>query len=291
MHRRKLLQGTLVAAIVLALRPAFSTTAGNDTMAARLSELERRHGGRLGVAMLDTGSGVRVAWRGNERFLLCSTFKLLLAAAVLKRVDKGAEKLERRIVFGKNALLEYAPITKLHVDAPGMTIAQLCEAAVTLSDNTAANLLLHAIGSPSAVTLYARSLGDPLTRLDRIEPQLNQLDGERDTTTPSAMLGDMQKLLLGDALSNASRELLTHWLLGCQTGLESLRAGLPLGWRIGDKTGQWDGGGIGANNDIAIVWPPKRKPLLITAYYMAHTTDVAARKMVLAEVGRIIATL
>lgn len=138
--------------------------------------------------------------------------------------------------------------------------------AVTLSDNTAANLLLHAIGSPSAGTLYARSLGDPLTRLDRIEPQLNQLDGERDTTTPLAMLGDMQKPLLGDALPNASRELLTHWLLGCQTGLESLRRAYRSAGAFGDKTGQWDGRGIGANNDIAIVWPPKRKPLLITAY-------------------------
>lgn len=287
MNRRNLLKGAGLGAMALALRPIFSLAAVADDAKSRLAALERVHGGRLGVAILDTGSGRRVAWRGDERFLLCSTFKLLLAAAVLARVDQGAEKLDRRIVFGKGALLEYAPITKQHVGPPGMTIAQLCKAGVTLSDNTAANLLLHVIGGPAEVTAYARSLGDPLTRLDRIEPFLNRPDGERDTTTPSAMLADMHRLLLGDALSETSRRQLTDWLLGCKTGADSLHAGLPSDWRIGDKTGS----GTHANNDIAIVWPPNRKPLLVTAYYMSHTTDVAARKAVLAEVGGIVASL
>lgn len=289
MNRRNLLKGAALGAMALAIAPRLH--ASQLTRAAtRLADMEREHGGRLGVAVLDTGSGYRVAHRGDERFLMCSTFKLLLAATLLSRVDDGREWIGRRIVFGKDALLEYAPITKQHVGPPGMTIAELCEAAITLSDNTAANLLLREIGGPSVVTAYARSLGDTSTRLDRIEPFLNRLDGDRDTTTPRSMLADMQKLLLGDALSEASRRQLTNWLVGCQTGLQSLRAGFPAGWRIGDKTGQWDGQGIGVNNDVAIVWPPRRKPLLVTAYYMTHTTDVASRKHVLEEVGRIVAS-
>ena len=286
MNRRNLLQGLAFGGAALALRSARSIAmAGNNDASARLAALEREHGGRLGVAVLDTGSGKRIAHRGDERFLMCSTFKLLLVAAVLTRVDRGEEKLGRRIVFDKDVLLDYAPVTKQHVGSPGMTIAQLCEAAITLSDNTAANLLLHAVGGPARVTAYARSLGDPLTRLDRIEPELNRPDGERDTTTPWAMLGNMQKLLAGDFLSQASREQLTQWLLDCQTGAQSLRAGLPSAWREGDKTGS---GGT-ANNDIAIFWPPRRQPLLVAAYYDNAQAEVAARETVLAEVGRIVA--
>ena len=287
MDRRTLLKGAALGAAAWALRPALARTAPAGDAEARLAALERQRGGRLGVAILDTGSGHHLAYRGDERFLLCSTFKLLLAAAVLKRAEQGVEKLDRRIVFGKDALLDYAPTTKQHVGPPGMTVAQLCEAAITLSDNTAANLLLASIGGPAAVTHYARSLGDPFTVLDRTEPELNPYD----MTTPNAMLGDMHELLLGDALSQSSREQLTRWLLDCQTGLQSLRAGLPSGWRAGDKTGQWDGNGAGANNDIAIIWPSDRKPLLVAAYYTTHATDVAARKAVLAEVGRIVAAM
>lgn len=288
MKRRDMLKGALAGGALLGLRPLFAgARADMGRIGARLSALEQQHGGRLGVAILDTGSGLRAAHRGGERFLVCSTFKLLLAAAVLARVEHGEEKLDRRIVFDESVVLDYAPITKQHVGPPGMTIAALCEAAITLSDNTAANLLLEAIGGPAAVTHYARTLGDTSTLLDRTEPSLNPYD----TTTPLAMLADMQKVLLGDALLQTSRKRLTHWLLDCQTGLQSLRAGLPSGWKIGDKTGQWDGNGAGANNDIAIVWPPGRKPLLVTAYYMNHTTDPVGRKAVLAEVGRIVATV
>jgi beta-lactamase class A len=289
MRRREVLKGLAVggAAIVAAhLAPAIAAPASKGAE-AKLALLERRHGGRLGVAVLDTGSGRRVAHRADERFLMCSTFKLLLVSAVLTRVDAGKEQLDRRIVFGKDVLLDYAPTTKQHVGPPGMTVAQLCEAAITLSDNTAANLLITSLGGPSAVTRYARSLGDRFTLLDRFEPELNP----RDNTTPLSMLADMRQLLLGDRLSRSSRESLTGWLVACQTGLQSLRAGLPAGWRAGDKTGQWDGNGVGANNDIAIVWPPDRKPILVTAYYMNHTTDPSARKAVLAEVGRIVASM
>ncbi|MGH8215274.1 MAG: class A beta-lactamase [Rhodanobacteraceae bacterium] len=290
MRRRDVLKSMALGGAAIAMgrmAPAAATPGMEEGAEAHLARLERRQGGRLGVAILDSGNGRREGYRADERFLMCSTFKLLLASAVLHRVDHGKEKLDRRIVFGKDVLLDWAPVTSKHAGPPGMTVSELCEAAITLSDNTAANLLLKQIGGPQAVTAYARRLGDSLTLLDRYEPDLNPYD----TTTPFAMLGDMQKVLLGGALSQTSREQLTLWLLNCQTGLQSLRAGFPSGWKIGDKTGQWDGNGIGANNDIAIVWPPRRKPLLVAAYYMNRTTDPAGRKAVLAEVGRIVASM
>ncbi|HEX5488287.1 MAG TPA: class A beta-lactamase [Rhodanobacteraceae bacterium] len=289
MRRRDVLKGMALGGAAIAtgrMAPALAHPALGGAE-AHLAMLERRHGGRLGVAILDTGSGRREGRRGDERFLMCSTFKLVLVAAVLQRVDAGTEQLDRRIVFGKDALLDYAPITKQHVGPPGMTMAALSSAAMMLSDNTAANLLLKEIGGPHAVTACARSLGDPVTRLDRNEPTLNRPHGEWDTTSPNAMLADMHKLLLGNALSRGSRERLTRWLLQCGTGRDSLRAGLPHDWREGDKTGS----GNTATNDIAILWPPHRKPLLVTSYYMNDTTDASTRKVVLAEVGRTIASM
>ena len=289
MRRRDVLKGMALGGVAIAavrLVPAGAKPA-LDGAGAKLAILERRHGGRLGVAILDTGSGRREGYREGERFLMCSTFKLLLAAAVLERVDAGKEKLDRRIVFGKDVLLDYAPVTKQHVGPPGMTMSELCAAAITWSDNTAANLLLKEIGGPQAVTAYARSLGDESTLLDRYEPALNPVD----MTTPNAMLDDMRQLLLGDRLSRSSREMLIRWMVACQTGLRSLRAGMPKGWQVGDKTGQWDGNGSGANNDIAIIWPPQRKPILVAAYYMNHTTEPSTRKAVLAEVGHIVASM
>lgn len=281
MNRRDLLKSVMAGGIAFALRPALSFA--SEGAAGLFAALERQHGGRLGVVVLDTATGRHIAHRGDERFLICSTFKLLLVAAVLKHIDEGTESRSRRVAFGKDALLDYAPITRRHVGPTGMSVAQLCEAAIVWSDNTAANLLMAGIGGPAAVTRFARSLGDRFTVLDRVEPALNPYD----TTTPNAMLTDMRMLLLADALSPASREMLTRWLVGCQTGAQSLRAGLPHDWRVGDKTGQWDGDGHHASNDIAVVWPPMAKPLLVTAYYMTGTADVAARKAVLAEVGRI----
>ncbi|HEX7368988.1 MAG TPA: class A beta-lactamase [Rhodanobacteraceae bacterium] len=285
MNRRELLKTVAAGAAALALHPAMSF-AGEEAV-ARFAALEHKHGGRLGVAVLNTASGRCFTHRGDERFLICSTFKLLLVAAVLKRIDDGVERLDRRIVFDKDALLEYAPITKQHAGPPGMAVAQLLQAAIIWSDNTAANLLLASMGGPVAVTGFARSLGDQFTQVDRIEPALNPYD----TTTPNAMLRDMQALLLGDALSQSSRGKLIRWMMDCRTGLQSLRAGMPAGWRIGDKTGQWDGDGRHANNDIAIAWPPRRKPMLVTAYYMTDTADPAARKEVLADMGRIVAAM
>ena len=255
---------------------------------AAFSALERRHGGRLGVAVLDTGSGRRMAHRADERFAMASTFKFLAAAFVLARCDKGEERLQRRIAFAQQDLVTYSPITEKHVGAGGMTVAELCEAAVTLSDNTAANLLLASFGGPAGLTAYVRSLGDDTTRLDRIETAVNEATpgDPRDTTTPAAMLGTMQKLLVGEAVSRASREQLIAWLVANKTGDQRLRAGVPRGWRVGDKTGT---GGHGATNDIGILWPPGRAPILVAAYFAEAQASDAERSAVLAEVGRIAA--
>lgn len=287
MNRRSLLKGAVIGAASLLVRPALALEVLQDGDAsARLAALERRHGGRIGVAVLDTGSGRRIGRRVDERFAMCSTFKLLAAAAVLARVDRGVETLERRVVFGKDALVTYSPVTSHRVGAPGMTMAELCHAAITMSDNTAGNLLLHSLGGPAGWTAYARSLGDDVSGLDRIETELNEArpGDPRDTTTPAAMLANLHALLLGTALSDASRGQLAGWLRANTTGDARLRAGVPAGWRVGDKTGS---GNHATANDVAIIWPPQRKPLLVTAYYAESTADADARNAVLAEVGRI----
>ena len=271
---------TVLAGSLLAL-PAFA-----DDVVSTLADLERRHGGRLGVAALDTASGREAGHRAGERFPLTSTFKFLATALVLARVDRGDERLDRRVVISAQDLVAYSPVTKDHVGPAGMSMAAICEAAVTLSDNTAGNLLLASFGGPAQLTAYARSLGDGLTRLDRIETELNEATpgDPRDTTTPAAMLGDMQRILVGDALSAGSRQHLTGWLLASRTGAKRLRAGLPYNWRVGDKTG---GGGNGTANDIAVAWPPGRAPILVTVYFTGSTIAEEARNAVIAEAGRL----
>lgn len=290
MNRRSALKAGLLGAATLVLPHGFARESAGTGAHARLAGLERRHGGRLGVAILDTASGRQVMHRGDERFLMCSTFKLLAVAAVLARVDRGAERLDRRVVIAPSALLEYAPVTRQHVGKPGMRVDELCQAAITLSDNTAANLLLASLGGPAAVTSFVHGLGDSVTRLDRIEPELNEgSPGDiRDTTTPAAMLATMQKVLLGDVLAASSRQQLIAWLLACKTGGEQLRAGFSRDWVVGDKTGS---GSHGETNDVAVVWPPARKPLLVTSYYVDSSASSAERKRVLAEVGRIAASM
>jgi len=252
--------------------------------------LEARSGGRLGVAVLDTANGKTFAHRGDERFAMCSTFKALVAGLVLKRVDQGQERLDRRIPYGPGVLLAHSPATEKHV-GQGMTVGALCEATVTLSDNAAANLLLHTFGGPPALTAFLRGLGDPVTRLDGYEPGLNVVrPGEiHDTTSPSAMLATLRALTLGPVLSAASRQQLVAWLVANQTGDKRLRAGLPAGWKVGDKTGSWSDDKVGTTNDIAVTWPPGRPPLLITAYLSRSTLDDDGRNAVIAEVARLVA--
>jgi beta-lactamase class A len=250
--------------------------------------IERDSGGRLGVAVLDTGSGAQAGYHDGDRFPMCSTFKLLAGAAVLKRVDEGKQTLDKRIKYQAGDLVTYSPATEKHVES-GMTLAELCEAAITLSDNTAGNLLLANIGGPQGLTAFARTLDDPVTRLDRIEAELNEaVPGDpRDTTTPQAMLRDIQKLVLGNALSASSKKHLTGWLLGNKTGAGKLRAGLPDGWRVGDKTGS---GERGTTNEVGVIWPPQGAPIVIAIYLTETTAAADKRNAVFAAIGQAVAT-
>jgi beta-lactamase class A len=227
--------------------------------------IEADFGGRLGVMARDTGNGDEMLYRVDERFAMCSTFKWVLTAMILSQVDRSEIALDRQVSYGAGDLLDYAPVTRKHASAGAMTVEALCRAAVTVSDNTAANLLLKLAGGPAGLTAFLSDCGDTVTRLDRYEPELNtNLAGdERDTTTPRAMLGTMDSILLGEVLSAASRRHLIGWLKETTTGRTRLRAGLPQGWLAGDKTGT---GENGAANDVAIVWPPGREPILIASY-------------------------
>ena len=269
-----------------ALHAAEELDAGNPEK-ERLAAIEQNVGGRLGVALLDTGNSKRLEYRASEPFPMCSTFKFLAAAEVLSRVDASQEQLDRRISYGEADLLTWAPVTAEHVKEGSMTLSDICAAAIEFSDNTAGNLILRTIGGPEGLTRYLRSLGDRFTRLDRIEPELNTaVEGdERDTTTPASMLRDLQVLLLGDKLSATSRQQLEAWLVANKTGDKRLRAGLPKDWRIGDKTGTGDNAALG---DIAIVRPPNRNPILVVVY--THGSSAPAEKLneVFSNVGKLI---
>ncbi len=262
-----------------------------DAIRQRLAQIEVESGGRLGVSIVDTTTGLHAGLRTDERFPMCSTFKLLAAGFVLTRVDHGQEDLDRRIVFSKNDLVPYSPATSKHTreltgDA-GMSVADLCKAAITLSDNSAANLLLASFGGPAALTAFARSIGDGITRLDRNEPTLNEaIPGDpRDTTTPNAMLGNLRELLLGERLSSSSRAQLLAWLAANETGGARLRAKLPQDWGVGDKTGTGD---HGTANDVAILWPPGRGPILVTVYLTETSGDAARSNAAIANDGALI---
>jgi beta-lactamase class A len=275
-----MIAGSLAAAYFFKNRAVRATT----DLPAALADLERMHGGRLGVAVLDTGNGRQADHRGNERFAMCSTHKFLTAALVLGRVDCGEERLDRRIVFNREGLVTYSPITGKHHGDSGMTVGELCAAAITLSDNTAANLLLDTLGGPAGFTARLWSFGDATTRLDRREPALNEAapGDPRDTATPLAMLGDLREMVIGTTLSAASRRQLAEWLVDCKTGDKRLRAGIPKGWRVGDKTGSGD---RNTTNDIAVIWPPGRDPIVVAAYYTQSPAGDDERDHVLATIG------
>lgn len=265
------------AASLVALRP----------LPESLAAIEARHGGSLGVFGLDTSSGARIVRRANERFAMCSTFKVPLVAAVLARVDRGAEHLARRIHYARRDLLAYAPVTSAHVDRGFMTVEMLAQAAIERSDNTAANLLLASIGGPPALTAFARAIGDRITRFDRFEPALNTaIPGDiRDTTTPAAMVAALRTLTLGPALSIASRSRLVRWMNQCTTGDHAIRAGLPVRWRAGDKTGS---GAHATSNDIALLFPPGRPPIVVAAYFTDSRASREQQRETLADVGRVV---
>jgi beta-lactamase class A len=278
--------GSLALTLFAASHPPFTAFAESEALQDRLAQLEREAGGRIGVALLQSESGSVVGYRTDEPFPMCSTFKVLAVAAVLRRVDRGQERLERPVPIAQADILAYAPVTSKHVGPSGMTIAELCQAAITFSDNTAANLLLSSMGGPAAVTAFACSIGDQHTRLDRTEPTLNEAaPGDlRDTTTPRAMANDLRTLLLGAALSNASRAMLKQWMVECQTGLKKIRSALPQNYLVGDKTGSGD---RNTSNDVAVIWPPAQSPQVLTVYLTGIKADQSdAQAALIAEVTR-----
>lgn len=274
-----------VAGSVFLPNLSVAASGGTAPLIEAIKQLELKSGGRLGVSVLDTTTGVPIHHKGDERFPMCSTFKVLAAAAILKDVGSKLEGLERRVRIEQADLVEYSPVTSEHVGGEGMTLRELCEAAITRSDNTAGNALLKNIGGPAGLTSFARSLGDKLTRLDRIETGLNEAapGDPRDTTTPNAMAANFRRLLLGDVLLREGRDQLGKWLIANKTGDTRLRAGLPQGWRVGDKTGA---GEHGTTNDVAIVWPPEHSPLIVAVYLTGATLDPNGRNDVIASVGR-----
>lgn len=236
-----------------------------------LKAVESTAGGRLGFAMLDTGTRKLLGHREEERFGMCSTFKLPLAALVLQAADRRELDLSTPVPITKADIVSHAPVTKAHV-GKSLSIRDLAEAAQLTSDNTAANLLMKRLGGPEGVTKRLRALGDDKTRLDRWEPAMNLVIGDdpRDTTTPQAMVKTVEKLALGDVLRPASRELLVTWMVNTRTGMGRLRAGVPTGWKVGDKTGT----GMHRDmpnriNDVAVIWPPNKAPLVVAAFYEA----------------------
>ena len=281
-NRRAVLAG--LAAVFAA--PA--ARAASSAAAARIDQIEAAAGGRLGVAVIDASGALSLAHRADERFPMCSTFKALAAAAALKRVDDGQDRLDRRIAYSQADLLSYAPVSKAHIAEGAMSLAEVCAAAIQWSDNTAANLLLSAIGGPPAVTAFARSLGDSVTRLDRDEPTLNTaIPGDpRDTTSPAAMAANLRALTLGDALSPASRRQLEAWMAGDKVADKRLRAGLPADWGIADKTGTGD---HGVANAIAILRPPGRDPLFVAVYFAESDRSLDERDAVHRDVAKVIA--
>lgn len=300
MQRRQFLAtlGSLICTTALAdALPAPSTPSAPAGKAdkphweAAMRALEAESGGRLGVAVLDVTSGHQLGWRADERFAMCSTFKFLLGALVLAHCDQQKESLSRTIPVAEKDLLRYAPFSKTRVGASA-TVAELAEAMLTLSDNTAANLLLARMGGPMAVTGFVRAHGDRVTRLDRYEPALNDSskgDGDpRDTTSPAAMVATMRQILLGDVLQPASRQQLIDWMIACRTGDNRLRAGLPKDWKTGDKTGTGDNG---TANDIAIVWPTPQTPILVASYLTHAKVSDALQDQILAKVGAAVAGL
>ena len=261
-----------------------------------LAELEARAGGRLGVALLDTASGRRWAHRSEERFGLCSTFKLPLAGAVLQAIDQGRLRADTRLPLRRAERVPHMPVTEAWLARGWATPLALAQAAQVTSDNLAANVLLRALGGPEGFTRWLRAQGDPVTRIDRYEPEMNRVwrADERDTSSPAAFADTVARLCLGDALQPASRARLVAWMEATQTGRRRLRAGLPASWRAGDKTGT----GLHPDmpdriNDVAIFWPPRRKPWLLACFYEGPTQSTewvrAQDEAVHAELGRLAA--
>lgn len=291
--RRDVLKAALVAAAALTAPAAFTATRRFDPT-ARLRALESGPA-RLGVCLIDTVTGEIAGNRLDERFALCSTFKLPLVAACLREADRIRLDLAEILPYGEADLLPWAPFTREHVANGGMNLVSLAQAAQEVSDGTAANLLVRRLGGPAAVTQLFRDMGDTVIRLDRYEPDLARSEpgDERDTTTPEAMARFVARITTGDVLQPQTRDLLLNWMERTQTDVRRLRAGLPADWRTGNKTGTArDEGTTNKVNDVAVTFPPGANPIVIAAYYDSGITTERIEpehEAVLAEVGRIAA--
>jgi beta-lactamase class A len=288
MNRRHFLFATAAIPVALpfTLRAAGAPTPSTQQIEDRLAALERRSGGRLGVAAADADGKMTIGHRADERFAVCSTFKVVLAGAILAHSGDIDGGLQRRIRYRRSELVANSPVSSQHVD-DGMTVAALCAAAIQYSDNTAANLLMKLLGGPQAVTAYAHSIGNAAFRLDRWEPALNSCipDDPRDTATPAAMAASLRTLALGDALSPEHRAQLNDWLRGNTTGAKRIRAAVPAGWNVGDKTGSGD---YGTANDLAVLYPPQRKPIVLAVYYTRDEPHAPWRDDVIAAAAGVV---
>lgn len=267
---------------------AYNQKISRQTAQEELKKIEARSGGRLGVSAINMATDNRVEYRAEERFPFCSTFKVMVAAAILQRSTSDTALLQKRIRYKKEETEKsgYAPITQKYL-ADGMTVADLCAATLQYSDNAAVNFLMKELGGPAAITAYARSIGDNVFRLDRWEPELNSAipGDERDTTTPASMENSLEKLTLGTALPQQQREQLMQWLKGNTTGGKRMLAGVPRGWQVADKTGT---GSYGTTNDIGILLPPGGGALVTAIYFTQNEKDAKAREDVIASATRIV---
>jgi len=281
----RLLRAVSTTFLICFLVPAFA--AEQAEVEKKLAALEKAADGRIGVVALNTANNLRIDYRAEERFPMGCTSKMIGVAAILKQSMTNTKLLQEKINYRKEDLLGWAPITKQHL-AEGMTVKDLCAAAIMQSDNTAMNLLVKKMGGLEVMNKFAHSIGNKTFRQDRIWPDeaLATPDSVLDTSTPAAMADSLQRLGLGDGLATSQRELLVKWLKGNTTGNARIRAGVPKDWVVGDKTGT--GFHYGITNDIAIIWPPHCAPLVLAIYFNAHQKDAAQRNDVISAATRII---
>ena len=258
--------------------------APSTSIAVDFGPLERRHGGRLGLAAFVPG-GDRVDWRASERFVYCSTFKMYLAAATLERAQRGDERLDRMVPVTRADMVDHAPVTQPAIGS-SLSIETLCKAVVEVSDNPAANILIRELGGLDTLRAWYRSIGDQSTTVDRLEPMMNRLDGDKDTILPGQSAANLQRLFLSEdtPLTAENRTLLLGWMFGSPTGAARIKAGVPAGWRVAHKTGT---GGYGPTNDIGVLYPPSGEPVVIAIYFHAtQASTPAQREAVIADATR-----
>lgn len=251
-----------------------------------LARLESSSGGKLGIAAINTGNNQLIQYRANEYFPMGCTSKVIGVAAILEKSMKNNQFLQERIRYKKNELTNWNPITEKHLP-DGMTVAELCAAAISYSDNTAMNLLTKKLGGPAGLNSFARSIQDKYFKLDHWWPDeaSSSPASREDATTPIAMQESLQKIILGDVLANSQREMLITWMKENTTGDKRIRAGVPKGWIVGDKTGT---GSYGATNDIAVIWPDKCAPIVVAIFYSSNKKDAPNRDDMIASATRII---